>query len=102
MAQDTVNGAAVSSGPRGTSSSKNCTPATPTLSEATADTVTVPASTDPSPGAVSDTLGGVPSGEARAVSVKKLLPGAVKENEPLFTETSARGWKLLSESVSKY
>src|SRR5439155_884593 len=99
VSQGTAKGAAASSAPRATSSSRNWTPATPTLSEAAADTVTVPATVDPAAGAVTDTLGGVVSGAARVVSVKKLLAGATKENDPLFTTTLATGKKLLPVSV---
>ena len=55
-------GAVVSSAPRGAPSSRNCTPATPTLSVALADTVTFPETTDPAAGAVMDALGGELSG----------------------------------------
>src|SRR5207249_12302922 len=54
-------GEAVSSAPRLFPSNLNCTPATPTLSEALADTVTVPETVDPLAGAVMDTVGGVVS-----------------------------------------
>ena len=56
-------GEAVSSAPRFTPSSLNCTPATPALSAALAETVTVP-DTVPAAGALSDTVGGVVSGTA--------------------------------------
>src|SRR5439155_13997548 len=45
-----------------TPSSLNCTPTTPTLSEALAETVTVPATVAPAAGAVMETAGGVVSG----------------------------------------
>ena len=57
-------GAAVSSAPRLAPSKRNWTPATPTLSLALADTVTVPETTDPAAGAVTDALGGVVSLES--------------------------------------
>ena len=56
--QVTEYGADVSSAPRAAPSSRNCTPTTPTLSEAAADTVTAPATVEPLAGAVTPTLGG--------------------------------------------
>src|SRR5437870_10541784 len=51
--QETEYGATVSSAPRLTPSSLNCTPATPTLSEAEAETVTAaPETVAPLPGAL--------------------------------------------------
>ena len=52
----------MSSAPRFAPSSLNCTPATPTLSDAVAETVTVPPTVAPPAGAVIDTVGGVVSG----------------------------------------
>src|SRR2546427_8031550 len=62
-------GAAVTSAPRLAPSSLNCTPTTPTLSVALAETVIVPATVAPAAGAVSETVGGVVSGGARVVKV---------------------------------
>src|SRR2546427_1948915 len=63
--QETAYGATVSSAPRVTPSSLNCTPATPTLSEAEANTVTAgPETVAPVAGALSETVGGVVSGDA--------------------------------------
>src|SRR2546422_9537944 len=60
--QETECGAAVSSAPRLAPSSLNCTPTTPTLSEAVADTVTaLPETVAPLTGAVIETVGGVVS-----------------------------------------
>src|ERR1700740_1580273 len=58
---DTEYGAAVTSDPRFAPSNWNCTPATPTLSDAVADTVIVPATDAPFAGDVSDTVGAVVS-----------------------------------------
>jgi hypothetical protein len=60
--QDTEYGAAVSSAPRLEPSSLNCTPTTPTLSEALAVTLVVPETVAPEAGAVILTVGGVVSG----------------------------------------
>src|SRR5213083_3738714 len=68
--QEIAYGAAVTSAPRLTPSSLNCTPTTPTLSVALAETVTVPATVTPAAGAVMDTVGGVVSGGAAVVNVK--------------------------------
>src|SRR5438128_618925 len=62
VVHETAYGAAVTSAPRLAPSSLNCTPATPTLSVAVAETVTVPATEAPAAGAVIDTVGGVVSG----------------------------------------
>src|SRR5688572_10754071 len=56
--QETLYGAEVSSAPRLAPSSRNCTPATPTLSEALAVTVTVPETVAPPAGLVTLTVGG--------------------------------------------
>src|SRR2546426_345457 len=61
--QETAYGAVVFSAPRLTPSSLNCTPATATLSEAVAETVTAPLSMAPAVGVVSDTVGAVVSPE---------------------------------------
>src|SRR6059036_2605324 len=63
-------GAAVTSAPRFAPSSLNCTPTTPTLSVALAETVTVPETVEPAAGAVMETVGGVVSGGATVVNVK--------------------------------
>src|SRR5258708_26879620 len=60
--QDTEYGAAVSSAPRLEPSSLNCTPTTPTLSEALAVTLVVPETVAPEAGAGMLTEGGVGSG----------------------------------------
>ena len=54
-------GAVVSSAPRPAPSSRNWTPATPTLSLALAETVTFPETTEPAAGAVTEAPGGVVS-----------------------------------------
>ena len=59
--QLTEYGLVVSSAPRFTPSSRNCTPTTPTLSEALAETVTVPVTVAPLAGAVIETVGAVVS-----------------------------------------
>src|SRR5207253_1723480 len=60
--QDIEYGAVDTSAPKLAPSSLNCTPATPTLSAALAETVTAPATVAPAAGAVIDTVGGVVSG----------------------------------------
>src|SRR5262245_5633463 len=55
-------GDVVSSAPRGAPSRRNCTPATPTSSFALAVTFTLPETTVPGAGAVTDTPGGAVSG----------------------------------------
>ena len=53
-------------------SSRNCTPATPTLSAALAVTVTDPDTVAPAAGPVIDTVGGVTSGGVSVVKVASL------------------------------
>jgi hypothetical protein len=73
--QVTEYGLAVSSAPRLAPSSLNCTPATPTLSDAVADTVTdAPDTVAPPDGAVIEIVGGVVSELAVAVAVKSAAP----------------------------
>src|SRR2546429_8954320 len=67
--QDTEYGAAASSTPRLAPSSRNCTPTTPTLSEALAVTLVVPPTVAPEIGEVMLTVGGVVSGGGGAVTV---------------------------------
>src|SRR5262249_39379290 len=59
--QLTLYGEAVSSAPRVTPSNRNCTPTTPLLSEALAETEIVPSTVAAFAGAVIDTVGGVVS-----------------------------------------
>src|SRR5207245_4878741 len=68
--QDIEYGAVDTSAPRLAPSSLNCTPTTPTLSVALAETVTVPATVAPLTGAVIETVGSVMS---TTVSVTVLL-----------------------------
>src|SRR5438309_8162238 len=62
VSQGAEYGAAVTSAPTFTPSSRNCTPTTPMLSEALAVMVTVPETLAPDVGDVIDTVGGVVSG----------------------------------------
>src|SRR5206468_5268058 len=59
-----------SSGPRFAMSSLNCTPTTPTLSEAVAETVMVPETELLAAGAATDTAGGVVSGGGGVMKVE--------------------------------
>src|SRR2546427_8842183 len=61
VSQPIVYGGVVTSAPNATPSTRNCTPATPTLSEAVAVTATVPLTVAPFAGAVTLTAGGVVS-----------------------------------------
>jgi hypothetical protein len=90
------NGEVVSSAPSAVPSRKNCTPATPTLSEAEALTVVVPETVAPEAGEVMLTVGGVVSGggafDTVTVTAAEVveLPAAsralaVRECEPLAT-----------------
>src|SRR5256885_1769470 len=70
--QETEYGAAASSTPRLAPSSRNCTPTTPTLSEALAVTLGVPPPVAPETGEVMLTVGGVVSVDTVAVTVAEL------------------------------
>jgi hypothetical protein len=71
LSQMIAKGAVVSSAPRLTPSSLNCTPTTPTLSEALAVTETdEPETMAPALGAEIETVGGMVSGVAAVVKVK--------------------------------
>ena len=63
----------MSSAPSAAPSSRNCTPTTPTLSLAVAETVTVPETVAPLAGAVIDTVGGVTSDRSKRVTVTTAL-----------------------------
>src|SRR2546422_1176324 len=73
VGQEIVYGAAVTSAPRVTLSSLNCTPTMPTLSVALAETVIVPKTVTPAAGAVIETVGGVTSAMALLTSLEKPL-----------------------------
>src|ERR1041384_5262296 len=61
VSQEMLYALVISSAPRFTPSNLNCTPTTPTLSDADADTVTAPDTDAPLAGAVNDTVGAVVS-----------------------------------------
>src|SRR2546427_10031143 len=61
VSHEIENGGLLRSAPRVWPSTLNCTPTTPTLSAALADTVTVPMTVDPELGAMIDTVGGTRS-----------------------------------------
>src|SRR5437867_13380549 len=69
VAHEMAYGAEVTSAPRFAPSSLNCTPTTPTLSVALAETVIVPATVEPAAGAVIADRKGVVSGGAAVVNV---------------------------------
>src|SRR5439155_10339763 len=83
-----VYGPAVSSVPRLAPSTLNCTPTTPTLSLAVAETVTaVPDTVAPVAGAVIETVGGVGSGGplgAKTTSTQKFFALNVCVGKPLL------------------
>ncbi len=70
----------MSSVPRLTASSLNCTPATATLSVAFAETATAPETIAPPVGAVMETEGGAPSGVVKVKSADVArLPAASRD-----------------------
>src|SRR5207245_11134268 len=73
--QDTEYGATRSSAPRLAPSSLNCTPTTPTLSAAAAETVTVFETVAPASGALIETVGGVVSEAADTRHPTQLFAG---------------------------
>src|SRR5207249_5184679 len=82
---ETEYGAAVTSAPRLAPSSLNCTPRTPTLSVALAETVIGPATEAPARGAVSETVGG-------ALSTVTVTPAAVAVLPAASRATAVRVW----------
>src|SRR5258705_157588 len=87
---ETAYEAAVSSEPRVAPSSRNCTPTTPTLSEAFAVTVVVPETVAPDAGAVTLAVGGVVSLKTVTVTaaVVLVLPAASRA-------TAVNEWEAL-------
>src|SRR4051812_41128802 len=83
VSQSSVYGAAVTSAPTSTPSTRNRTPATPTSSVAVAATVTRPVRLAAALGVVRETDGGVMSGAAAVVKVTSVdtprLPAASRE-----------------------
>jgi len=77
VSQEIEYGVVVSSAPSVASSNLNCTPTTPTLSAAVADTIVAPETVAPLEGAVMDTVGGVVSGVGVGVGVGVGLGGGV-------------------------
>lgn len=90
--QERAYGALVSSFPRLTLSSLNCTPATLTLSEAFAETVMVPETVVPVVGAVRDAVGPVVSEAACAV---------VARTEVRRDTVKRRGLKMCVTSIER-
>src|SRR5437016_13659798 len=74
------------------SSSLNCTPATPALSVALAETMIVPATGVPAVGAVSETVGGV-------VSLVTLTAGEVVALPAASRTTAVRVWTPAAAAV---
>src|SRR5438445_4522135 len=94
VVQATVYGGALTSAPRLVPSSLNCTPATPTLSEALADTVTVPVTVAPLAGAVKETAGGVVS-----FATVTLTAAAVAALPVASRATAVKEWEPLAAGV---
>ena len=89
MFQATEYGAVVSSAPRSAPSSRNCTPTTPTLSDALAVTFTEPDTVAPAAGAVSATVGGTLSGAGGLTGVAMSVWISATANARLYTRTSS-------------
>jgi hypothetical protein len=70
---DSDHGAVTTSAPTFTPSSRNCTPTTPTSSDADADNPTTPETVDPPTGDDTDTVGGVTSGVTPVTSFDAAL-----------------------------
>ena len=82
MSQASEYGAVVSSVPRLVVPSRNCTPATPTLSAAFAVTFTLPTSVEPPAGAVIETVGAV-------VSLVDVAVASFEDGDGLLAPSSA-------------
>jgi hypothetical protein len=90
--QEVLWGLVVSSVPRLVPSSRNWTPTTPTLSEAVAETVTVPDTVAPLAGAVIVTVGGLLSTVTLTLLLVVLFPAASRA-------TAVRVWEPLPTVV---
>src|SRR5438445_5372962 len=75
---DIEYGVAVSSAPRLAPSNRNCTPTTPTLSEALAVTLVVPPTVAPETGEVMLTVGGVASGGVKLTLLSVLVEAVLR------------------------
>src|SRR3989442_613895 len=85
VSQEMAYGAAVTSAARLAPSSVNCTPATPTLSEAVAETEIVPETVEPADGAVIETAGGVASfTSVNTLALVAMPPGVVTLSGPIM------------------
>ena len=82
----------MTSAPRLARSSLNCTPTTPTLSVAVAETVIVPATVAPVVGAAMETVGGL-------LSTVTLTAGDVAVFPAASRATAVRVWEPLAASV---
>ena len=74
----------MSSEPSAAPSSRNRTPATPTLSVAVADRVTLPETTDPAAGAVTD----APGGDVSGAGVVAVTAGVCADSFPAASRAS--------------
>src|SRR5437773_3049042 len=94
--QETEYGAAASSTPRLAPSNRNCTPTTPTLSEALAVTLVVPPTVAPETGEVMLTVGGVVSLNTVTVTAAEVvrLPAASRSEEGRVGEAWLAGGVL--------
>jgi len=95
-------GAAVTSAPRFTPSSLNCTPTTPTLSVALAETVTVPETEAPATGAVMETAGGVASfTTVNMLVLVAVPPGVVTLSGPVVAPVGTVSRIVVAEATVK-
>src|SRR5438552_2324842 len=97
-----VYGAVVTSAPRLAPSSLNCTPTTPTLSVALAETVTVPETEAPATGAVMETAGGVASfTTVKALVLVAAPPGVVTLSGPVVAPVGTISRIVVAEATVK-
>src|SRR5439155_9632550 len=93
-------GAAVTSAPRFAPSSLNCTPTTPTLSVALAETVTVPETEAPATGAVMETAGGVASfTTVNTLVLVAVPPGVVPLSGPVVAPVGTVSRIVVAEAT---
>ena len=97
--QERLYGEVVFSAPSTAPSSRNCTPATPTSSDAVAETVTVPASGVFAAGAVSAAVGGTESAAAAAALTVPVIANGSADRSSRGSRASRTKCPLSAEEV---
>src|ERR1043166_2229776 len=98
--QAIVYGEAVTSTPRLAPSSLNCTPATPALSDAVAETAPAPLSAAPSTGAVRTTTGAWESGDTPVSTCEGTWTRKASSRPPPMLLVQMKYWPLPSRAAA--